>query len=75
MICPHCGKEIVTPASADPVNAAGPYLFLPNINAAAPSLLSTFVHGSHLWINTVCAAGAAQPGITHYITFGGNDKR
>ena len=70
MICPHCGKEIVTPVYAEPANTAGQPLFVPvvmNGNSQIP------------WINTVCAAGGAAPvgGITGYLTLtiDGNDKR
>ena len=69
MLCPHCGKEI---AYTDQVNTAGqPVLYLPfhNNGCAAPAP-AVFTYGQAI---NVCAAGAAQPGITHYITLGGNE--
>ena len=77
MQCPYCGKEIVTPVYAEPANAVGQpalTLFTNNACAAQPYPIITNGNGI-LWTNTVCAQGAAQPGITHYITLGDNDKR
>ena len=80
MICPHCGKEIVTPVYTEPANTAGqPALtLLPNITAVQcnPYPIITNGNGQIPWINTVCAAGAAvAPPVTFHYTVGDNDKR
>lgn len=74
MLCPHCGKEIVTPAYADPVNAVTQTIFLPNVNAATgPGIQSTVANGSHLWLNA--CAGAGADAVTFHYTVDGNGKR
>ena len=75
MLCPHCGKEIVTPDYAEPVNTAGqPAITVPfDTTCAAPSLFATVGHGTSLWLNTCAGAGAES--VTLYYTVDGNDKR